>query len=143
MHTHTRTLILAVGVIDFKHITPAGIPPKTQICPLDLSPPVLFCSPSAKEAHTPSSSPNINSPHTEAEDRRVMSRESHSVKSNQAISKRLMRMVTPLLTILFFKIEEVSLCRCLLQTAQFEKQSLFTKDSKNTDGVISIYTLPL
>lgn len=29
MHTHsdTHTLILAVGVIDFKHITPAGIPP--------------------------------------------------------------------------------------------------------------------
>lgn len=25
--TLTHTLILAVGVIDFKHITPAGIPP--------------------------------------------------------------------------------------------------------------------
>lgn len=27
-----------MGVIDFKHITPAGIPPKTQSCPLNLSP---------------------------------------------------------------------------------------------------------
>lgn len=61
--------------------------------------------------------------------RNVKSRESHSVKSNKAISKRLMWMVALFLTALFFEIEEASLCRCLLQTAQFEKQSLFTKDS--------------
>lgn len=62
--------------------------------------------------------------------RNVKSRESHSLTSNKAISRLLMCTVTLLHTTLFFKIEEgASLCRCQLQTVQFEKQLLFTKYS--------------